>query len=80
MCNSSQGCTFHANQGRVIWMGCVESMVHSEPNVPNVHTLVKSFQDYCEYVFLPSIENMQYVNRLDSVWDVYGDDSQTYEA
>ena len=61
-------------------ISCVESMVHSEPNVPNVHTLVKSFQDYCEYVFLPSIENMQYVNRPDSVWDVYGDDSLTYKA
>ena len=43
-------------------ISCVESMVHSETNVPNVyvkiidgagdprkaHTLVKTFQDYCE--------------------------------
>ena len=75
-------------------ISCVESMVHSETNVPNVdvkiideagdprkaHTLVKTFQDYCEYVFLPSIENMQSVNRLDIVWDVYGDDSLKYQA
>ena len=44
------------------------------------HALVKTFQDYCEYVFSPSIENMQSVNRLDIVWDVYGDDNLKYQA
>ena len=74
----------------------VKSMVHSETDVPNVdvklidgagdprkaHTLVKTFQDYCEYVFLPSIENMQYVNRLDIVWNFYEDkiSSLKYQA
>ena len=45
------------------------------------HTLVKTVQDYCAYVFLPYIENMlQFVNRLDIVWDVYGNDSLKYQA
>ena len=45
------------------------------------HTLVKTFQDYCENVFLHYIEYMlQSVNRRDIVWDVYRDDSPKYQG
>ena len=52
-----------------------------DPRKAHRPTLVKTFQDYCEYVLLPYIENMlQSVNRLDIVWDVHRNDSLKYQA
>ena len=56
-------------------ISCVEAIVPSETNVPNidvkiidgagvvhrlVHKLVKTFHNYCEYVFLPYIDIICY--------------------
>ncbi len=66
-------------------MKCLEGLAGQPVDTPLsditlVHTLnskrsgvmVKTFQDYSEYIFLPHIaRQLQCVKRLDVVWDVY---------